>query len=208
MPSKQATSRTAFGLTMRKNTHPHMRRLRRQLGEADIHGNKVWHSSLLLMDYLKTIDMEPGLRVLEIGSGWGLSGIFCAKRYDAQVTALDADPKVFPYLAYHAALNGVEVETWDCRYEKVRKKDLEPFDLVIASDICFWDSLIKPLQGLINRAHQVGTRVIVTDPGRPTFTAVAEWCEAKFDAYHTPWEMKRPQAMVGYILDCDPAEED
>jgi cyclopropane fatty-acyl-phospholipid synthase-like methyltransferase len=47
--------------------------------------------------------------VLELGCGWGLVGIACAKTFQAQVTGLDADAAVFPYLQLHAARNGVRL---------------------------------------------------------------------------------------------------
>ena len=43
-------------------------------------GNKVWATSLVLINYLQEqpFNLET-LRVLEIGCGWGLLGIYLAK---------------------------------------------------------------------------------------------------------------------------------
>lgn len=202
MPSPAAHERQAFGLTILKNSHKEVRRLRREAGYPSIHGNKFWKSTYLLMDYLAEFPPPKGARILEIGCGWGLAGIFCAKKFKAQVTALDADSTVFPYLQLHAKLNGVEVETWRRRYEQVTKADLAEFDMVIAADVCFWDQMVKPLYNLTRRASQVGgVRVVMTDPGRPTFSAMAEMCVDKLGAEYDDWAVPHPHNASGLVVD-------
>ena len=201
MPSKSELQRQAYGLTILKNSHPEIRRIRRETGYPTIHGNKFWKSTFLLMDYLSEFPPEDGARILEIGCGWGLGGVYCAKTFGARVTSLDADETVFPYLLHHAELNGVEVTPWKNRYEKVRKVDLEEFDLVIAADICFWDSMSKLLFNLVNRAVQADTRVVMTDPGRPPFREMAEKCVVKFGALYDDWAAPHPYNASGLVLD-------
>jgi len=207
--------RNLFDLRILNNGHKDIKRLQRAAGIPNIHGNKFWKSSLLLMDYLSTfppLAIRPELRrkktvlrVLEIGCGWGLAGIYCAKHFNAEVTSLDADETVFPYLMHHAELNGVELDVWQCRYEKIRKVDLQQYDVMIAADICFWDELVTPLFKLIRRAHQAGgIRVIIADPGRPTFSAVAELCVEKLGALCEPWSVPHPHNYRGWVLDMDP----
>ena len=201
----RANSREAFGLTILKNNHRDIRRLRQETGAAEIHGNKFWKSSFLLMDYLLETRSGKQLQVLEIGCGWGLGGIFCAKRFAARVTALDADASVFPYLLHHAGINEVEVNTWRCRYEKVTRADLSRFDMVIGADICFWDSMVDPLFNLIRRARQAGVaRVVLSDPGRPTFRAVAERCVDKLAADYQLWHVPAPHNTSGLVLEINP----
>lgn len=194
--------RKAFGLRIMKNSHRDMRKIRREAGEPRIHGNKFWKSTYLLMDYLKEFPPKKRARVLEVGCGWGLAGIYCAKKFKARLTSLDADETVFPFLVYHAVLNDVKVETWKCRYENVRKKDLKNFDLIIGADICFWDEMTKPLYNLVKRAQQVGgVRVVMSDPGRPPFADMAEKCMDKFDAEFEDWAVPHPHNATGLILD-------
>lgn len=198
--------RKAFGLTIMKNSHPDIRKLRRETGDPAIHGNKFWKSTYLLMDYLNEYPPVKKPRVLEIGCGWGLAGIYCAKRFKARVTSLDADETVFPYLIYHAEINGVEVEPWKCRYEKIRKADLEGFDLIIGADICFWDSMVSPLYNLAKRVYQVGdTRMVLTDPGRPPFSEMAAKCLTKLGAQWDEWSVPHPHNASGLVLDLNPA---
>lgn len=202
MAQTQPHARQAFGLTILKNSHSDIRRLRQQTGYPSIHGNKFWKSTYLLMDYLQANPPKQRARILEIGCGWGLAGIFAAKAFKTQVTALDADDTVFPYLQHHAELNGVKVDTWKCRYEKITKQHLANFDYMIAADICFWDSMVHPLYNLVRRAYQVGSvRVIMSDPGRPTFRTMAERCTDKLGAQYNDWIVPHPHNASGLVLD-------
>jgi predicted nicotinamide N-methyase len=179
-----------------------MRRLRREAGDPSLHGNKFWKSSCLTMDYLKRNPLKKGARVLDLGCGWGLGGIFCAKQFGARVTGLDADPSVFPFLHYHAELNGVSVNTWRCRYEKIRESDLGEFDALIGTDICFWDMLENPLYNLTRRALRAGVgRVILVDPGRSPFRRLAERAEEKLGAVYREWSVSRPMKAAGCIME-------
>lgn len=195
--------RNAFGLTVLKNSHPDIRKIKKDSGEPSIHGNKFWKSTYLLIDYLKENPPKKRAKILEVGCGWGLAGIFCAQEFGAKVTALDADDAVFPYLKHHAKLNGAKVKTWKCRYENVRKQDLEEFDLLIGADICFWDSMVKPLFNLTKRAYSRDVRVIMTDPGRPTFRELSEKAVDKLDAYYDDWVAPHPYNASGLVLDVD-----
>lgn len=214
MPAKKEASlvRDVFGVKILSNSHPEIKKLRKETGYPSIHGNKFWKSTYLLMDYLREfppvrLKAKRGkrhLKVLEVGCGWGLGGIFCAKEFSADLTALDADPVVFPYLEHHAILNEVDVTTWCCRYEQVKKADLDSFDLVVGADICFWDEMTKPLYNLTRRASQVGTRVVITDPGRQPFQDMAEKAVDKLGATYENWSVPHPHNSSGYVMDYDP----
>ena len=194
-----------FGLTVLQNSHPDIRKLRRETGTPSIHGNKFWKATLLLIDYLRETPPVEGSKVLELGCGWGLGGIYCAKAFACDVTSLDADSTVFPYLLHHAQLNGVSVKPWKKRYEQVAKMHLAEFDLVIAADICFWDEMTTPLFNLLRRAHQVGNiRVVMTDPGREPFRNMAELCSEKLGAMYDNWHTAPPHASSGLVLDLAP----
>lgn len=194
---------TAFGITRLTSQHKSIRQLRRQQGTAELHGNKIWKSSYVLMDYLSECPIEPGSRVLELGCGWGLSGIFCAKHFDADVVSLDADESVFPFLELHAEVNGIEAQTYCQRFEKVTKADLSHFDVIIGADICFWDEMSIPLTQLIKRAlaADVG-RIIITDPGRQPFRDMAEeFSNRDANVIYTDWSVPEPHNIWGLVLD-------
>ncbi|NIB39330.1 methyltransferase domain-containing protein [Pseudomaricurvus alkylphenolicus] len=195
-------SRQAFGLEILKNSHPDIRRLKKESGEASLHGNKFWKSTFVLMDYLNECPPDPGSRILELGCGWGLGGIYCARQFGAEVIALDADDSVFPYLEHHARINGVNVDTIQMRFEEVTTEDLTQFDMIIGADICFWDSMVDPLRELLERAMEAGVeRALLTDPGRPTFRQVGEEFQQNYDAVYTDWDVPEPHNAWGLVLD-------
>lgn len=203
-------SRNLFGLTVLKNSHPDARRLRRQAGEPSLHGNKLWKSTTVLMDYLQESPPPKQSRILEIGCGWGLSGIFCAKTFDADVTSLDADENVLPFTEYHAKANNVTTNTIAMRFEDISAEQLEQFDVIIGADICFWDELTDTLYQLINRAIEAGVpRIILTDPGRPPFrdlagaaeTLATEEPKLNLDVRYTDWDVPNPHNAWGLVLE-------
>ena len=197
-----ATKRDVYGITVLKNNHSDIRRIKREVGVATIHGNKFWQSTSLMIDYLQAFPLRKRQRVLEIGCGWGISGIYCAKKFNSKVTALDADDSVFAYLQHHAQLNGVKLTTLKARYEKVTASMLEDVDIIIGSDICFWDPMSKLLYNLINRARRAGVkRIIMTDPGRQPFREMAERCHEKFGGVYDNWSAPHPYNTSGLVLD-------
>ena len=194
----------AYGIYLLQSQHRLIRRLKR-IYEPSVHGNKTWGSSFLLMDYLEHNPMRRKSRVMEIGCGWGPASIFCANRFGARVTGVDMDPDVFPFMEVLSALNEVEIETLVSKYEDLTAAQLSPQRLVIGSDICFWDKLVKPLHKLIGRALRAGVeRVIIADPGRPTFYELSDLCAKKYDTDLQEWYAVEPNHYTGEILEVRP----
>ena len=182
----------AYGILLPKSKYPALRRLKRK-HDPSAHGTKTWESSFPLMDFLLHYPPRRRSRVLEVGCGWGPASVFCAKAFDARVTGLDIDPEVFPFLELMCELNDVSVQPFEGGFEDLRKKDLAPFDTIIGSDICFWDKLVKQLGGMIERALDAGVkRVIVADPGRPTFTRLCKRLGKSLDVEVFDWYAMDP----------------
>ncbi|NIR16386.1 MAG: methyltransferase, partial [Desulfobacterales bacterium] len=74
----------AFGLRVLLSHHPEVRKLKRD-NIPSHHGNKFWTSSWLLMDYFKRRGLPKRSHVMDVGCGWGLAGIYCAKNHGAVV---------------------------------------------------------------------------------------------------------------------------
>lgn len=200
MPASTPT-REIYGLTLLQSSHQEMRRLKRAAEQPAIHGNKFWGASYLLMDYLQNNPLEAGSRVLELGCGWGLGGIYCARHFDADVVAIDADPAVFPYLQAHAEENGVNIHSHDCFFRDISVDDMEGFDVIIGADICFWDDLGDELYELIDRAIEAGVKqIILTDPEREPFVNLAEACVDEHFAELTSVELEQPEEARGCVL--------
>lgn len=199
--TKKKTERRFRGLTMPTSSHPAIRAVRRKGHEPSIHGNKLWKSSCLLIDYLKHNPPEHAETVLDVGCGWGISGIWCAKKLGSQVTSVDADPSVFPFLKATAELNGVSTTPLVSRFEKLSKKKLANYDMLIAADICFWDELVDPVYNMVNRAVKAGVKkIIIADPERPTFHEMAERCVEKHAAEVIEWSTSKQIKASGALL--------
>jgi predicted nicotinamide N-methyase len=103
-----------------------------------------------------------------------------------------------------AELNGVRTEPRVCRFERLGKRDLSSFDTLIAADVCFWDELVGPVANLVNRAVDAGVeRIIIADPERPTFHAMAERCLARHGGELINWRTRGALAASGALLVID-----
>ena len=199
---KTGTYRRAFGLKILKAGHPRIRQLKRDGHVAEIHGNKFWNSSYLIMDYLKKNPLPAKLRILEIGCGWGLLGLYCAKRFGNRVHGIDADKNILPYLELHAELNDVRMTAERKTFNQLTVDYLSRFDVILGADICFWDQMAAELYRMIVRAKRAGVRqIMIADPCRPPFSKLAEKCEDKLENVELVEKfLTRPANASGEIL--------
>lgn len=189
------------GVKMLTASHPAIRRIKRGDAQPSIHGNKLWKSSFLLIDYMKKHPPEQVGTVMDAGCGWGISGIFCARAFGSEVVSVDADRDVFPYLLANAEVNDVQVTPRQSRFEKITRKQLQGTDLLIAADICFWDELVNPVFNLVKRAVDAGVKkILIADPERSTFLDMARRCEDRFCADIVEWKTRRPVRARGSLM--------
>ena len=201
MAKKNRVERRFRGVRMPTGSHPAIRRVKRQGVQPSIHGNKLWKSSCLLIDYLKTNPPEHCKSIIDVGCGWGISGIWCARTFSSRVTSVDADPDVFPFLQATADLNGVATEHLVSRFENLSTKQLAQYDMLIAADICFWDELVKPVTNMVNRAVKAGVKqILIADPERSPFFEVAERCADKHCAEVVEWQTSGSIDASGAII--------
>jgi predicted nicotinamide N-methyase len=197
-----STTRRALGLQILNSSHRDIKSLKQEGYVAELHGNKFWNSSFLIMNHLKRHPLKKGTRVLELGCGWGLLGIYCAKNFSARVTGMDVDKNVFPFLKLHGELNGVKIKTEQNSFEHLTKNWLSNFDVILGSDICFWDEMSVTLFNLIRRSLKAGVKqIIISDPCRSPFTELANRCQEKLpNAYTVSRRMSRPVRASGELL--------
>jgi len=194
----------AHGVRVLQACHSLVRGIKRQ-NKPSVHGNKLWASSWVLIDYIKRQGLKKDARVMEVGCGWGLAGIYCAKKHGALVTSVDVDPEVFPYLQLHADINRVKVTPMKRSFNGLTGAHLKDVDILIGADICFWDSMVGPLKGLVRRAlrERVGL-VLIADPGRTTFEDVGDYFIKKWGGRKFDWTAQRPRRIQGRILEVHP----
>ena len=166
---------TNYGIRVFLSRHKAIRQLKR-FYTPSLHGSRVWPSSWLLIDYFKRMPLARSSKILDIGCGWGLAGIYCAKNHRSVVTCVDRDSQVFPYVHLHAMLNNVDITTIEKSFDELTAIHMKSHEIMIGSDICFWDEMIEPLKSLIFRAFESGIKtVILADPGRPSFESLGRY---------------------------------
>lgn len=197
----EANVEYAYGVYLLNTKHRLIKALKKR-HKPSIHGHRAWGSSFLLMDYMRERGMRKGAKAAEIGCGWGGLSVFLAREYNAKMTGIDLDPAVFPYMEVLADLNAVKVKPRRADFTKLKGPDLGQYRHIIGGDVCFWDSLVKPLARMTKRALKNGVEsVIIADPGRPTFY---EFCDLMADDHHThlqEWYAIEPERYEGEIVE-------
>ena len=190
----------AFGIRALLSRHPAVRQLKRK-NIPSCHGNKPWSSSWLIMDFFSKQGLRADAHVMEIGCGWGLAGIYCAKNHGVRVTSVDIDPDVFPFLNLHAEVNKVKISLWRKSYAQLIEKDFKDIDVVIGADICFWDNMVEPLKRVVRSALRAGMKgIVLSDPGRSPFEKMAQYFVDKWGGELLDWNTRRPRTIHGRLL--------
>tara|TARA_B100001093_G_C26753661_1_gene982331 strand:- start:629 stop:1261 length:633 start_codon:yes stop_codon:yes gene_type:complete len=191
----------AYGVYLLGHKHPLIKALKSR-HQPSIHGHRSWESAYLMMDYLVHNPIDKGGSVMELGCGWGAVATFCAKEFEAAVTAVDMDAQVFPYLGVVAEINGVQIETKCGDFTKLKGPELGANKVVVGSDICFWDSLVEPLVRLVGRAMKAGTeKIIIADPGRPTFYEFCDRVAQLYPLQLQEWYSVEPDKFTGEVVE-------
>ena len=141
-------------------------------------------------------------KICMIGAGYvGLVTGTCLADFGNEVTCVDVDPDVFPFLLLHAEVNKVKLNPWRKSYAQLGQNDLEDVDVIIGADICFWDKMVNPLKTVIRRALRAGTKgIVLADPGRSPFEEMAQYFVDRWGGELLDWESKRPRPIQGRLL--------
>jgi predicted nicotinamide N-methyase len=127
----------------------------------------VWVGGQALARYLLDHPEEvAGKRVLDFASGSGLCAIAAMKAGAAHALAADIDPIALEAVALNAQANGVSV---DITNDDLLSATAPPTDLILAGDVCYEKPLAARVLPWLRAAHTQGTRVLIGDPGRPSF---------------------------------------
>lgn len=191
---------THNGVKVLRSNHKDIRRLK-NVHKPSLHGFRIWPSSWLLMDYFKRSGFNRHSRILDIGCGWGIAGIYCVKNFNSIVTCVDSDSAVFPYVHLHADINDVTVATLEADFSDLTGNYLKNTDVMIGADICFWDNMVETLKKMIIRALEYGVKnIIFADPGRPTFERLGQYFKSEGIGEILNWDISRPYSIQGRIL--------
>ena len=203
----EANVEYAYGIYLLTPKHRVIKTLKKRY-QPSIHGHKTWGSSYLVMDYLRENGLRKGSTAMEIGCGWAPLSVYVAREFKAKVTALDLDREVFPFVDVLAELNAVAVTHRRADFTKLKGKDLGGYRYLLGADICFWDSLVEPLARMVNRAIKNGTeRVVIADPGRPTFYEFCDRMAKHHDTRLAEWYAIEPEHYEGEVIDIRPRKK-
>jgi SAM-dependent methyltransferase len=144
-------------LEIPKSNHPNIKKLKNACNDHTDHGNKVWSSSLVLIDAIKDLNIRfhDNNLVLDLGCGWGVLSSYLALN-GANVVGVDKDPNVEPYFKCVADINNVST-LFLC--DDFFKKDFEQ-----------WKKFIK-------RVVKDGKQLLMCDPGRESFWELLRICD-------------------------------
>lgn len=123
-----------------------------------------WPAGRLLAQAMHRFEIADK-RILELGCGIGLASLVLQRR-GAEVVASDIHPLTEPFLAYNAALNGLDA----LHYRQLSWNEPLPalgrFDAIIASDVLYERGQAQRLCETIARHAYPAAEVLIADPGR------------------------------------------
>lgn len=104
-----------------------------------------------------------GKRVLDFASGSAISGIAAMMAGASYVLAADIDPLAAIAAQMNAEANGVAVDT---STDDLVGTSLTDFDVIIAGDICYEQSVAERVRDWLGAEARQGREVLIGDPGR------------------------------------------
>lgn len=141
---------------------------------------ELWPSGVELARAVARRELD-GLRVLELGCGLGLPSLAAAAR-GARVLATDWAEDALALLRDNSVRNALEVKTALVRWSDAAPLvAAAPWDLVLGADLLYEP---RNVDALLRLLPQLGARVLLTEPGRPT-------AERFFESAAESWEIVR-----------------
>ena len=133
---------------------------------------KFWEASAVLTNYMASLPVDPGRRILELGSGLGVAGISAAA-LGHTVTLTEYNQDALNFLHANAHLNG-------CDHVAIRHLDwFRPelqgcFDLIIGSEIIYQEKAVDALPTLFKKYLAPGGLLVLAERVRSTGTLFFE----------------------------------
>ena len=176
------TTKEIHGVMYYTGAHPKVRPHCRGNKRPTHFGNKIWATSLVVLDHFEKTQQElAGKRVLEIGCGWGLIGVYLAKRLRCRVTCSDIDENVLPIVHLHAELNDTAISTKRASFAQLDTDYLSNFSVIVGVEICYSEEVAQEIVEMIGRARKTNvSQILIADPGRPDFDTCKDYCAAHF----------------------------
>ncbi len=158
-------------LHLAEESLPIWRRTEEELGEMNVpppYWAFAWAGGQALARYiLDNPGLVAGRRVLDLGSGSGLTAIAAMRAGAIATLAADIDRVSLAAVAINANANGVTVAT--TAEDLLASTPAAEWSVVLVGDLFYERSLAERVERFINRAAMGGARVLIGDPGRSYF---------------------------------------
>lgn len=135
----------------------------------------TWPAALALAEHLVETGAAAGKRVLELGCGTAAPGVAAERSGARRVLSTDYDPLALRLAAYNAGVNA-------CALLETRRLDWyhpdleERFEVVVGSEVVYFERSFGPLLSVLVRATAPGGRVLLSDQGRPQMAEFLGMC--------------------------------
>jgi predicted nicotinamide N-methyase len=157
-------------LHLAEESLPIWQKTEEELGEMNVpppYWAFAWAGGQALARYiLDHPQLLAGQRVLDLGSGSGLTAIAAMKAGAAAVLASDIDRMALAAIHLNAALNRVDVST---TAEDLLARPPDPHGIVLVGDLFYERSLAELVTRFIEQAAAQGALVLIGDPQRNYF---------------------------------------
>ena len=159
-------------LHLAEESLPIWTRTEEELGEMNVppaYWAFAWAGGQALARYtLDTPALFAGRRVLDLGTGSGLTAIAAARAGAAGVVAADIDQVALIATALNAAENGV-AQTITTTADDLLARPPGRFDIVLVGDLFYERALADAVRTFIEQAAADGALILIGDPGRNYF---------------------------------------
>lgn len=141
---------------------------------------KIWEASIILADHLIQIGIQKDQKILEVGAGMGVTGLFLSA-FGYNVTITDYDEDTLELLRINAKQNGlsnVSVAKLDWNDPDIKGK----YDIVCGSELVYKEVDIAPVINLIQRyIRPKGVVFISHDLQRKSMIKFIEMISSSFE---------------------------
>jgi predicted nicotinamide N-methyase len=141
----------------------------------------AWPGGQALARYiLDHPEIFAGRRVLDLGSGSGITAIAAAKVGAQHVLAADIDEVALAAILVNAAENVVQIET---TAKDLLRCPFTGFDIIVVGDLFYERQLADRVSAFLDEARTRGALIFIGDPQRSYFPRNRFECAAE---YHVP----------------------
>lgn len=105
---------------------------------------KIWDASVALADMVARLPLKPGVRVLEVGAGLGITGVVAAA-FGCNVTITDIEEDILDFSRLSAVINGCTTVSHARLDWLAPSAALNGFDMILGSEVLFNERFFLPL---------------------------------------------------------------